>query len=295
MLLSSILLITMPSWACLNTYVEDFYTSDSQKENQLEEDHDEKLNNFVPRHPSPIDYQAEIDYAVHQIYAGRHDLAIKVLSEIENEHPGLPKMTVNLGTAYELIGNIKLAKRWIAEGMRRDPTIHLGSEWIHLNILEAKTKRATPKYFHEYPLLNVHYGTGYVPDGHWSDQRKPTTAEYDAIREQVSLQISERKNFVSRQDAVMAQLFYELANLEMSQNQPGWYNNFQSSFETNLLIDLARQYGLKKTPYNQKRLQYMAQGNVIEKLWMKIKDFWAIRDNQTGSRFNPDPLVLNGV
>ncbi len=28
-LLSSALFITMPSWACLNTYVEDFYTSDS--------------------------------------------------------------------------------------------------------------------------------------------------------------------------------------------------------------------------------------------------------------------------
>ncbi|WP_180160407.1 M48 family metallopeptidase [Acinetobacter sp. YH12054] len=140
MLLSSILLITMPSWACLNTYVEDFYTSDSQKENQLEEDHDEKLNNFVSRHPSPIDYQAEIDFAVHQIHAGRHDLAIKVLSEIEKEHPGLPKMAVNLGTAYELIGNIKLAKNWIAEGMKHDPSIHLSSEWIHLNILTAKEK-----------------------------------------------------------------------------------------------------------------------------------------------------------
>ena len=89
MLLSSILLITMPSWACLNTYVEDFYTSDSQKENQLEEDHDEKLNNFVSRHPSPIDYQAEIDFAVHQIHAGRHDLAIMVLSEMRMPDSGL--------------------------------------------------------------------------------------------------------------------------------------------------------------------------------------------------------------
>ncbi len=210
MLLSSILLITMPSWACLNTYVEDFYTSDSEKENQHEEHHDEKLKNFVSRHPSPIDYQAENDYAVHQIYAGRYDLAIKVLRAIENEHPGLPKTAVNLGTAYELIGNISLAKKWIAEGMKRDPSIHLGSEWIHLNILTAKEKRATAKYFHEFPLLNVHYGTGYVPDAHWKNQRKLTTAEYDAIREQASLQINERKNFVSRQNAVMAQLFYQM-------------------------------------------------------------------------------------
>lgn len=139
----------------------------------------------------------------------------------------------------------------------------------------SQRKSVTAKYFHEYLLLNVYYGTGYVPDAHWKNQRKPTTAEYDAIREQVSLQISERKNFVSRQDAVMAQLFYELANLEMRQNQPGWYNNFQSSFETNLLIDLARQYGLKKTPYNQKRLQYMAQSSVFEKMWMRIKEFFS--------------------
>ncbi|WP_180172062.1 hypothetical protein [Acinetobacter sp. YH12023] len=83
MLLSSILLITMPSWACLNTYVEDFYTFDSEKENQREEHHDEKLNHFVSRHPSPIDYQAENDYAVHQIYAGKYDLAIMVLSKLK--------------------------------------------------------------------------------------------------------------------------------------------------------------------------------------------------------------------
>ena len=275
MLLSSILLITMPSWACLNTYVEDFYTSDSEKENQREEHHDEKLNNFVSRHPSPIDYKAENDYAVLQIYAGRYDLAITVLRAIENEHPGLPKTAVNLGTAYELIGNITLAKKWIAEGMKRDPSIHLGSEWIHLNILTAKEKRATAKYFYEYPLLNVHYGTGYIPDAHWKDQRKLTTAEYDAIREQASLQINERKNFVSRQDAVMAQLFYELANLEMSQYQPKWSDHFQSSYETNMLIDLAEKYGLKTTPYNQKRLQYMAQSSVFEKMWMRIKDFFS--------------------
>ncbi|WP_180156719.1 hypothetical protein [Acinetobacter sp. YH12045] len=140
--------------------------------------------------------------------------------QLEIEYPGLPKMAVNLGTAYELIGNIKLAKNWIAEGMKRDPSIHLGSEWIHLNILTAKEKRATAKYFHEYLLLNVYYGTGYVPDAHWKNQRKLTTAEYDAIREQASLQINEQKNVVSRQDAVMVQLFYEFANLEMSQYQP---------------------------------------------------------------------------
>lgn len=274
-LLSSALFITMPSWACLNTYVEDFYSLTSEDKKEHEEYYDEKLDKFVSRHPSPRDYQAENDYAVHQIYAGKYDLAIMVLREIENEHPGLPKTAVNLGTAYELSGYIPQAKRWIAEGMKRDSTIHLGSEWIHLNILEAKAKRATPKYFHEYPLLNVHYGTGYVPNAHWSDQRKPTAAEYDAIREQVSLQINERKNFVSAKDVTMAQLYYELANLEMSQHQSKWYNNFQSSFETNLLIDFAKQYGLKTTPYNQKRLQYMAQGNVFEKLGMKIKDFFS--------------------
>ncbi|WP_180022043.1 hypothetical protein [Acinetobacter sp. YH16044] len=100
--------------------------------------------------------------------------------------------------------------------MKRDPSIHLGSEWIHLNILTAKEKRATAKYFHELPLLNVHYGTGYVPDAHWKNQRKLTTAEYDAIREQASLQINERKNFVSRQNAVMAQLFYQMERKTLS-------------------------------------------------------------------------------
>lgn len=73
----------------------------------------------------------------------------------------------------------------------------------------------------------------------------------------------------------MAQLFYELANLEMSQYQPKWSDYFQSSYETNMLIDLAEKYGLKTTLYNQKPLQYMAQSSVFEKMWMRIKDFFS--------------------
>ncbi len=80
----------------------------------------------------------------------------------------------------------------------------------------SQRKSVTAKYFHEYLLLNVYYGTGYVPDAHWKNQRKLTTAEYDAIREQASLQINEQKNFVSRQNAVMAQLFYQMERKTLS-------------------------------------------------------------------------------
>jgi len=61
-----------------------------------------------------------------------------MLIGIERWHPGLYATAANLGTAYELLGNVDSAYYWIEEDMRRNPQGHEGSEWMHLCILSAK-------------------------------------------------------------------------------------------------------------------------------------------------------------
>ncbi len=64
--------------------------------------------------------------------------AVKFLEASEKKRPGRYQTAANLGTAYELTGNLVQARRWIKEGIARDPSSHEGTEWLHLRILDAR-------------------------------------------------------------------------------------------------------------------------------------------------------------
>src|SRR6185437_11772073 len=88
------------------------------------------------------------DYSIALMYLGRSKEAVELLQALENERPGEYFIAANLGTAYELTGNNEEAARWIAEGIRRNPESHEGTEWLHLKILEAKiAQEKDPDYF----------------------------------------------------------------------------------------------------------------------------------------------------
>ena len=54
----------------------------------------------------------------------------------------------------------------------------------------------------------------------------------------------------------------------MSQYQPKWSDHFQSSYETNMLIDLAEKYGLKTTDSKELR-KIMESINTMEEYLRK--------------------------
>ncbi|MCX7421427.1 MAG: tetratricopeptide repeat protein [Planctomycetia bacterium] len=86
----------------------------------------------------PEDHKLRNDYAVMLVRAGELDEALAVLNEIEAVKPGLYATAANLGTVYELSGDVEKALHWIQEGIARNPKSHFGSEWIHVRILQAK-------------------------------------------------------------------------------------------------------------------------------------------------------------
>jgi hypothetical protein len=87
----------------------------------------------APLEPGPVaGFRARSDYAAVLIHRGG------ALKAVEDEHPGEYIVAANLGTAYELSGDMAQAHRWIGEGIVRNPGAHEGTEWLHLRILEAE-------------------------------------------------------------------------------------------------------------------------------------------------------------
>jgi len=78
------------------------------------------------------------DLGAQYIKLGKFDLAITLYKEIEKVSPNRYRTASNIGTAYELTGQIDSALFWINKGIKLNNQSHDGSEWIHRKILEHK-------------------------------------------------------------------------------------------------------------------------------------------------------------
>ena len=87
------------------------------------------------------DFKTWSDIALNLMKIGKADSSVKILEPLILQHPEEYNLKANLGTAYELTGNLKKALRYISEGYDLNPKSHRGSEWIHISILEAKIKQ----------------------------------------------------------------------------------------------------------------------------------------------------------
>jgi tetratricopeptide (TPR) repeat protein len=133
------------------------------------------------------------DYAAALMYLGRAEEAVGELEHTERLFPGDFSIAANLGTAYELAGDVKSARRWIEEGIRRNPEDHLGTEWLHLAILDAKLRlKGDPAWLHEHNVLEL------------QAERDPSETA-----RAIAYQMNERLNFVSSDDPIVADLFYQ--------------------------------------------------------------------------------------
>ena len=142
-------------------------------------------------------FEDTTDYGVALIYLGRPAQAIAVLLALEAMRPGVYTTASNLGTAYELTGNLEMAVKWIGEGVARNATSHDGTEWLHLAILRAKIQLRSDKvWLARHSVLDV------------ADKRD--AAE---IVRAIEYQLNERLNFVQPTDGVVCDLFYQAARL----------------------------------------------------------------------------------
>lgn len=136
-----------------------------------------------------------IDYAVASIHLGRYARSIEILLALESARPGIYETAANLGTAYELAGQLEDAVIWIARGIERNPDSHQGTEWLHAAILHAKLKlRDEPNWLESHSVLEA-----------------TATGERSAeeIVRAIDYQLAERLQFVTAPDAVVCDLFYQ--------------------------------------------------------------------------------------
>jgi tetratricopeptide (TPR) repeat protein len=144
------------------------------------------------------------------MYLGRSKEAVELLQALEKVQPGKYFIAANLGTAYELTGNYEEAARWIAEGIRRNPKSHEGTEWLHLKVLEAKmAQQKDPDYFKKHSVLNL------MPQEITEDtllgEEKLHPAE---MEEAIQHQLTERMQFVKPPDPAVASLLFDYAAIE---------------------------------------------------------------------------------
>lgn len=146
---------------------------------------------------SKASFERTTDYSIALIYLGRYAEAIRELQQVEKINPGSYITASALGTAYELSGDLKNAREWIARGMVRDATSHEGTEWLHIDIIDAKIQL--------------------VADGKWlarhsAIQSREGKTPADVLRA-IEYQLNERLIFVTGEDAIVSDLFYQAALL----------------------------------------------------------------------------------
>jgi len=155
------------------------------------------------------DMEATNDLAVVRIIEGRYAEAIDLLRKLDKSHPDLGMTAANLGTALELNGDDVEALKWIREGYRRDPREHVGSEWVHVRILESKIAlEKDPQWLDTHTVLGVQFGSEDLPrtpDPLPVDHTGRTRSISEAFAA-AGYQLFERVLFVKPPDAVVADL-----------------------------------------------------------------------------------------
>jgi hypothetical protein len=162
------------------------------------------------------DFKQRSDYAAALIYLGRADEAITILEEVEREHPDEYIVASNLGTAYELSGDVEKALHWIRKGYELNPTSHSGSEWLHVRILEAKLELASdPDWLKTHSVLGLDFGNDAAvtlpSETILGLSGAPLTME--EIISGVDYQLNERLKFVNPPDPIVGDLLFDLGNL----------------------------------------------------------------------------------
>jgi tetratricopeptide (TPR) repeat protein len=96
------------------------------------------LNDFDPHHLEMLSdaeekkYATEVNHAVQMILEKKYKEAITAFLELEKKYPDRYQTATNLGTAYELVGQIDDALVWIEKGIKLNPSSHEGDRMASL-------------------------------------------------------------------------------------------------------------------------------------------------------------------
>ncbi len=152
-----------------------------------------------------IDYLS--DKGLLLILLERYNEAVKLYLAIEKVAPNRYSTASNIGTAYELLGQNENALRWIKKSVELDPKSHHNSEWIHIQILEAKIKGES--FYNTNFLLNTEFGSDTLPNSQMTNQ------QLQDLSNALYYQLNERISFVKPKEKIVAQLLFDLGNIAL--------------------------------------------------------------------------------
>ncbi|PHR49149.1 MAG: hypothetical protein COA32_03615 [Fluviicola sp.] len=192
--------------ACLN----DYYSVDSQGHLHSHDDFatafnknfnlkliESKLIKLEKQLETEKDYKLLSNYAVLLLKAGKTSEALAILEQLSVHHPDEYQITANLGTAYELNGEVDKALEYIKKGIELNPDSHGGSEWVHVKVLEAKQQLEKGSlYLSRNSVLNL-----------TEDQKNDTL-----VRNQILIQVRERFPFSPGPNQIMSSLCIDLGD-----------------------------------------------------------------------------------
>ena len=205
-------------------------------------------------------FETRSDYASMGIYVGDVAHSIEQLEALEKEKPGEGNIASNLGTAYELNGNVDKALEWIKEGIKRNPKDHDGTEWLHVKILEAKLEMAKDsKWLETHSVLGLNFGTEakpVIPTQDVTDFLGAAKTRHE-VEAALIYQIHERIYFVKPPEPIVAELLCDLACLTAAS---------QSLPEAKAIMEFALDYKPVHADLSARRLAWFdANSNISGK------------------------------
>lgn len=215
--------LAVPASACINHYERPAPAPKPRPERPAEfiaklrtnDEHNRLVAMPPPRDPGPgAHFKVRSDYAATLVHRGESHRAVQILESVEKSNPGEYQVAANLGTAYELSGDLARAHYWIREGIRRNPNSHDASEWIHLRILEARQAlEKDPDWLRSNSVLDLDFGADAQPrfPARWPKEAGSADATIAAL----TYQLHERLAFVPAPDALVGALLADLAALLM--------------------------------------------------------------------------------
>ena len=171
-------------------YLSDYYRSFDKELIQ------KKLDEAIAkRGQQEDDFKNESNIALYYMKLGKVKKALSILEPLSAEYPDEYIILANLGTAYELDGQLPIALKNIRKGYAMNPDSHFGSEWIHIKILEAKIAHGNnSNWFRRNPIITVEEILEKNPDAH------------RGYRNHLAVQIRTRVPFTPAPNPVIANL-----------------------------------------------------------------------------------------
>lgn len=157
-------------------------------------------------------YELHSDYGAQLLKLGKTELALSIFKQLAKKHPKDYQIASNLGTAYELAGELDSAIHYMKESLRLFPLSHDSTEWVHVNILEAKiAEKNGENWFDKHKLFDKNGTNGLFKN--IQPKSEKWMWHIGKVKNTTNIQLQTRAPFSKPPNKIMCQLLIEAGDL----------------------------------------------------------------------------------